>query len=82
MGTSLYYNKNLKMSLDDVEDVQSLLVNLVKDGTITPTADTYYPIHFAPNIEIALGSDRSCEVFCAYHGISFLSFSCVIIHFF
>ncbi|KAI8613902.1 hypothetical protein BC830DRAFT_1230158 [Chytriomyces sp. MP71] len=55
-------------ALDDTNDIQPLLINLVKSGTIKPTADTYYPIHFAPDISITLGSDGSCDIFCAYHG--------------
>ncbi|KAJ3079551.1 hypothetical protein HDU99_010619, partial [Rhizoclosmatium hyalinum] len=39
-----------KTSLDDVNDIQPFLTNLIKAGTINPTANTYYPIHFAPGI--------------------------------
>ncbi|KAJ3297805.1 hypothetical protein HDU79_002279, partial [Rhizoclosmatium sp. JEL0117] len=39
-----------KSSLDDVNDIQPFLINLIKAGTIKPTANTYYPIHFAPGI--------------------------------
>ncbi|KAJ3028960.1 UNVERIFIED_CONTAM: hypothetical protein HDU68_000487 [Siphonaria sp. JEL0065] len=57
-----------KSALDDVTDVQALLINLVKAGTIVPTANTYFPIHFAPGISITQGGSGSCKVFCAYHG--------------
>ncbi|KAJ3280595.1 hypothetical protein HDU79_011526 [Rhizoclosmatium sp. JEL0117] len=57
-----------KTSLDDVNDLQPFLINLVKAGTIKPTANTYYPIHFAPGITITQGGSASCSVFCAYHG--------------
>ncbi|KAJ3028955.1 UNVERIFIED_CONTAM: hypothetical protein HDU68_000482 [Siphonaria sp. JEL0065] len=57
-----------KTSLDDVNDIQALLINLVKAGTIVPTANTYFPIHFAPGISITQGGQGSCQVFCAYHG--------------
>ncbi|KAI8613898.1 hypothetical protein BC830DRAFT_1129928 [Chytriomyces sp. MP71] len=57
-----------KTRLDDVNDIQVLLKNLVKSKTITPTANTYYPIHFAPGISITQGGSASCQVFCAYHG--------------
>ncbi|KAI9329719.1 hypothetical protein BDR26DRAFT_922768 [Obelidium mucronatum] len=57
-----------KSSLDDVADIQKMLIDLVKGGTIRPTANTYYPIHFAPGISISQGGSASCKVFCAYHG--------------
>ncbi|KAI9333469.1 hypothetical protein BDR26DRAFT_1010188 [Obelidium mucronatum] len=57
-----------KTSLDDVKDIQAMLINMVKAGTIAPTANTYYPIHFAPGISITQGGSGSCQVFCAYHG--------------
>ncbi|KAJ3008776.1 UNVERIFIED_CONTAM: hypothetical protein HDU68_002961 [Siphonaria sp. JEL0065] len=43
-------------------------------GTIKPTVNTYFPIHFAPGITIDQGPDASgkpqlsCKIFCAYHG--------------
>ncbi|KAI8607879.1 hypothetical protein BC830DRAFT_1174904 [Chytriomyces sp. MP71] len=55
-------------SLDDVNDIQPFLTNLVQQGTITPNANTYYPIHFAPGVSITQGGSASCQVFCAYHG--------------
>ncbi|KAI8613826.1 hypothetical protein BC830DRAFT_1169920 [Chytriomyces sp. MP71] len=55
-------------SLDDVKDIQSLLTKLVQQGTIAPTANTYFPIHFAPGISITQGGQASCQAFCAYHG--------------
>ncbi|ORY31347.1 hypothetical protein BCR33DRAFT_840559 [Rhizoclosmatium globosum] len=57
-----------KSALDDVKDIQPFLINLIKAGTIKPTANTYYPIHFAPGISITQGGGASCAVFCAYHG--------------
>ncbi|KAI8612945.1 hypothetical protein BC830DRAFT_1170660, partial [Chytriomyces sp. MP71] len=57
-----------KTSLDDNNDIQPLLVSLVKSKKITPTANTYFPIHFAPGISITQGGSGSCDVFCAYHG--------------
>ncbi|ORY41947.1 hypothetical protein BCR33DRAFT_328749 [Rhizoclosmatium globosum] len=55
-------------SLDDVNDIQPFLTNLIQTGQIKPTANTYYPIHFAPGISITQGGGASCSVFCAYHG--------------
>ncbi|KAJ3014343.1 UNVERIFIED_CONTAM: hypothetical protein HDU68_000334 [Siphonaria sp. JEL0065] len=57
-----------KSALDDVNDVQALLISMVQAGTIVPTANTYFPIHFAPGISISQGGQGSCQVFCAYHG--------------
>ncbi|ORY47453.1 hypothetical protein BCR33DRAFT_807787 [Rhizoclosmatium globosum] len=55
-------------TLDDVNDIQPFLTNLIQTGQIKPTANTYYPIHFAPGISITQGGGASCSVFCAYHG--------------
>ncbi|KAJ3063329.1 hypothetical protein HDU99_004877 [Rhizoclosmatium hyalinum] len=51
-----------KSSLDDVKDIQPFLINLIKTGQIKPTANTYYPIHFAPGISITQGG--SCAGGC------------------
>ncbi|ORY47219.1 hypothetical protein BCR33DRAFT_848615 [Rhizoclosmatium globosum] len=57
--TNDFYAADLRLchqnSLDDVNDLQPFLINLVKAGTIKPTANTYYPIHFAPGITITQG---------------------------
>ncbi|KAJ3081488.1 hypothetical protein HDU99_005573, partial [Rhizoclosmatium hyalinum] len=57
-----------KTALDDVNDIHPFLTNLISTGQIKPTANTYYPIHFAPGISITQGGSASCSVFCAYHG--------------
>ncbi|KAJ1565421.1 hypothetical protein HK405_012393, partial [Cladochytrium tenue] len=59
---------NIKTKLDDVADLQPLLLGLVASGVIKPTANTYYPIHFAPGVSITQGTDASCVTFCGYHG--------------
>ncbi|ORY44535.1 ADP-ribosylglycohydrolase [Rhizoclosmatium globosum] len=41
-----------KTALDDVNDIHPFLTNLISTGQIKPTANTYYPIHFAPGISI------------------------------
>ncbi|KAJ3064954.1 hypothetical protein HDU98_011657 [Podochytrium sp. JEL0797] len=55
-------------TLDDTNDIQPMLIAMVKAGTITPTVNTYFPIHFGPGISITQGGGGSCAVFCAYHG--------------
>ncbi|KAJ3062496.1 hypothetical protein HDU98_001609 [Podochytrium sp. JEL0797] len=55
-------------TLDDTKDIQPMLIAMVNAGTITPTANTYFPIHFGPGISITQGGGGSCTVFCAYHG--------------
>jgi len=55
-----------KTALDDT-DIQAWLQGLIHDGTLKPTANTYYPIHFDPSYSITLQGSASCEVFCAYH---------------
>ncbi|KAJ3067679.1 hypothetical protein HDU98_009115 [Podochytrium sp. JEL0797] len=46
-----------------VTNVSDMLIAMVKSGTIKPTANTYYPIHFGPGITIG----SSCQDFCAFH---------------
>ncbi|KAJ1542909.1 hypothetical protein HK405_009640 [Cladochytrium tenue] len=55
------------VALDDAADIRPYLLGLVKDGTIHPTADSYYAIHFPPGQEVKLEGARSCVDFCAYH---------------
>ncbi|KAI8908408.1 hypothetical protein EDD86DRAFT_207599 [Gorgonomyces haynaldii] len=68
LGNSISVTTGIKSSLDDVNDIQPLLLKLAQNGQITPNANTYYPIHFAPGISITQGGSKSCQVFCAYHG--------------
>ncbi|KAJ3308376.1 hypothetical protein HDV04_001342 [Boothiomyces sp. JEL0838] len=67
-GGSIDYTDNLQSSLDDQNDIQPLLKQLADAGTIQPNANTYFPIHFQPNVDISQGGSASCQVFCAYHG--------------
>ncbi|KAJ3317064.1 hypothetical protein HDV06_002098 [Boothiomyces sp. JEL0866] len=67
-GGSIDYTDNLQTSLDDQNDIQPLLISLADAGKIQPNANTYFPIHFQPNVAISQGGSNSCEVFCAYHG--------------
>jgi hypothetical protein len=50
--------------------VQTEVLNQINLGHLPPpTAQTYYPVHFPPNMNItAPDGSRSCVVFCAYHG--------------
>ncbi|KAI9202688.1 uncharacterized protein BJ171DRAFT_512957, partial [Polychytrium aggregatum] len=66
-GTSISKNSGLSTSTTD-DAIQTWLRSLVKSGTIKPTANTYFPIHFAPGYSISMGGDSSCVQFCAYHG--------------
>ncbi|KAJ3331561.1 hypothetical protein HDU76_002835 [Blyttiomyces sp. JEL0837] len=61
-------NPTSSTTLDDVNFIQPYLIGLVKSGVINPTANTYYPIHFAPGYTITQGGHQSCSYFCAYHG--------------
>ena len=66
---SYQYNPTIqKAVVDDNADIAPFLFNLVLNGTISPNKNTYYAIHFAPDIAITKSSFKSCEVFCAYHG--------------
>ncbi|KAJ3317062.1 hypothetical protein HDV06_002096, partial [Boothiomyces sp. JEL0866] len=67
-GGSIDYTTSLKSSLDDQNDIQPLLTSLADAGKIKPNSNTYFPIHFQPNVDITQGGSASCQVFCAYHG--------------
>ncbi|KAJ3210173.1 hypothetical protein HDU82_008645 [Entophlyctis luteolus] len=67
-GTYVEQNVFNKTVLDDIKDIQPYVVNLVKSGVINPTANSLYPIHFAPGYQISQGGGVSCKDFCGYHG--------------
>ena len=49
--------------------VQAELKRLITAGTLVPTSNTYFPVHFPAGMNItAPDGSRSCVVFCAYHG--------------
>ncbi|KAJ3386289.1 hypothetical protein HDU84_001632 [Entophlyctis sp. JEL0112] len=54
-GTYVEQNVFNKTVLDDIKDIQPYVVNLVKSGVINPTANSLYPIHFAPGYQISQG---------------------------
>ncbi|KAI9337303.1 hypothetical protein BDR26DRAFT_465385 [Obelidium mucronatum] len=58
-----------KKPIDDVMDIQSMLRELVISGTIKPTLNSYFPIHFAPNTNITHYNQQSCVDFCGYHSV-------------
>ncbi|KAJ3307877.1 hypothetical protein HDU76_004299, partial [Blyttiomyces sp. JEL0837] len=66
-GGSYTQSTNLKAILDDTE-IQTFLKGLADGGTITPTANTFYAVHFQPGVTITMGGSTSCVQFCAYHG--------------
>ena len=56
-------------SIDDVSTIQAYLKQLVASGTINPTKNSYFPIHFSPSVtSISQGGYYSCTDWCAYHG--------------
>ncbi|KAJ3305135.1 hypothetical protein HDU76_005058 [Blyttiomyces sp. JEL0837] len=54
-------------TIDDTNDIVPYLRSLVQAGTISPTINTYYPIHFPAGVTITLTGYKSCSYFCAYH---------------
>ena len=49
--------------------IQYRLTTLIRNQLVPqPDANTYYAIHFPPNVVIKGDQDISCETFCAYHG--------------
>ncbi|KAI9365370.1 hypothetical protein DFJ73DRAFT_755864 [Zopfochytrium polystomum] len=53
--------------LDNDADIVPFLRNLVRAGKLTPTADSYYPIHLPAGTSVTLSGQRSCVDFCGYH---------------
>ncbi|KAJ3062266.1 hypothetical protein HDU99_005276, partial [Rhizoclosmatium hyalinum] len=53
---------------DDI-DVQAYIRGLITTGVLTPNSNSYYPIHFNPNITVTAGSETSCVTFAGYHSI-------------
>jgi hypothetical protein len=65
---SFNYTNGATGSITDSQ-ISSALGQLIDNGSVAkPTANTYYPIHFAPGISITMSDgSASCQVFCAYH---------------
>ncbi|KAI8612544.1 hypothetical protein BC830DRAFT_1170979 [Chytriomyces sp. MP71] len=57
----------LLTTLDDINDIQPYLRGLVQAGVITPTDNSYFPIHFTAKATITQGGGASCDVFGGYH---------------
>ncbi|KAI9201909.1 uncharacterized protein BJ171DRAFT_516881 [Polychytrium aggregatum] len=66
-GTPVAITSGLQANTNDAA-IQTWLLSLVSQKKITPTANTYFPIHFAKGITITSGTEKSCVQFCAYHG--------------
>ncbi|KAJ3349564.1 hypothetical protein HDU83_000403 [Entophlyctis luteolus] len=58
-----------KNALDDILDVQPFIRSLVEAGRISPTTNSYYPIHYPPGITITMGGGTSCDAFGGYHSM-------------
>ena len=54
--------KNLRSFLN-ASDLSHFMFGLVKNGIIKPNENSYYPIHFAPNITL----EGACSIYCAFH---------------
>ena len=55
------------ITVDDAKDIRPMLIKLVQGGIINPNNNSYYPIHFAPGINVNFSGYLSCRDFCAYH---------------
>ncbi|KAI9339688.1 hypothetical protein BDR26DRAFT_862129 [Obelidium mucronatum] len=66
---TVYVEKNVLpvSTIIDDSDLKSYLKNLTIAGVIKPTANSYYPIHFARGYTISQGGGKSCFHFCGYH---------------
>ncbi len=68
-GQSGFVDSRSTANISDAT-VQTEVLNQINAGHLPPpTSNTYYPVHFPPNMSIT-GPDgsQSCVVFCAYHG--------------
>ncbi|KAJ3326400.1 hypothetical protein HDU76_012963 [Blyttiomyces sp. JEL0837] len=68
VGSYQETNPNSKTSLDDDGDIIPYIRSLITKGTIKPTKNTYFPIHFQTGYNIVQGTTKSCVDFCGYHG--------------
>jgi len=68
-STTYYVDSAVGGNLTDAQ-VQAELTRLFKAGAIpAPNANNYYPVHFPSGTTITDSSgNKSCVVFCAYHG--------------
>ncbi|KAJ3231863.1 hypothetical protein HDU81_003476 [Chytriomyces hyalinus] len=64
----------IKPKLSDSADIQPYLRNLVFNGTISPNANSYYPVHLSPGVSITHSvNGQSCVDFCGYHGFIYVA---------
>ncbi|KAI8612996.1 hypothetical protein BC830DRAFT_515751 [Chytriomyces sp. MP71] len=72
--TSYTETRATKSLLNDTADIQPYLRALVQSGTLSPNANSYYPLHTAPGITIKqTGVGTSCVDFCGYHGAVYIA---------
>jgi hypothetical protein len=64
-----YVDNATGTTLTDAQ-VQAELTRLINAHLIpAPTANTYYPVHFPAGVSITdSAGNKSCVIFCAYHG--------------
>ncbi|KAJ3232434.1 hypothetical protein HDU81_002986 [Chytriomyces hyalinus] len=53
--------------ISDTQDIQPVLAQLAALGKITPTKNTYYPIHYGPNLTISSEGGVSCTNWIGEH---------------
>jgi hypothetical protein len=56
-----------------VSQIEESLIQLVKDGILSPSENAYFPIHVASGIQVQypssnpMGAEKSCVTFCGFH---------------
>ncbi|KAJ3306082.1 hypothetical protein HDU76_004910 [Blyttiomyces sp. JEL0837] len=79
------------INIDDKTDIQPIIRSFITNNLITPTTNTYVPIHFGPGYNITYGDQHSCQDFCAYHdsldisdmnidGVSYIRYAVIPYH--
>jgi hypothetical protein len=68
-GQAGFVDNRRRANVSDATVQTEVLAQINAGHLPGPTANTYYPVHFPPNMTItAPDGSRSCVVFCAYHG--------------
>ncbi|ORY28750.1 hypothetical protein BCR33DRAFT_591468 [Rhizoclosmatium globosum] len=55
-------------TLDDDNDILPYLFDLIVNGIIWPSPNSYFPIYTQPGVTVTQQGSKSCIHFCGYHG--------------
>lgn len=51
------------------KEIEAMLVDMVKKGTLKPSKNTLYPVHTAPGVSVKLGEGKfdACQGYCSFN---------------